>query len=445
MNPTFNLQDEINKATAGNTAPQSSVVSPGAYQYADGGQASMLPPTVTKQTTTPTPAPAVAPEPTIAETLTGIKQKALTIQEQINQMKEAEKRLQAPSYETGPTYEELYPEIDEKEIARRQRRLFQSQIDATNRMYDDILNQERLAGQGRLGTGRAIAARSGVLGSDFGEAQRQGIVGVNTAAERAVQNERAAKIGVILGEMRKAVADEITEKRAARQQGAENYINWLASSQTRKQNNANKAAQAILDAGLDPTQMDEAELTAIGQEAGLSVSDIISSYNQLKTANAAADLEARKTEAEIAKNQRFSLSEGQGMYDAEGNLIASRAKTYAPGTGATAIPETISSTIRQTLEANRGSDNYTDTGKYLAEYQDFVNAGGTPEQFLKNFDPDIYINPNDPTRGWLESQMKKQNTDPFAAFFGGGSSSVVPPADPIEEESKGWWSSLTGN
>lgn len=441
MPPTFNLQDEINKVTT-----QGSY---GDLPYRAGGQSTIMGPQepIVRPTTPTAPrstAPATAPAPTVGETLAGIKQKALTIQEQLNAMANKGK-VNTPTYDTGKTYEELYPEIDEREIERRQRRLFQSEIDATNRVYDDMLNQERLAGQGRLGTGRAIAARGGLLGSDFGEAQRQGIVSQNLGVERAVQNERSAKIGTILGTMRKAVADEITEKRAARQQGAENYINWLASSQTRKQNNANKAAQAILDAGLDPREMDEAELTAIGQDAGLSIADIISSYNQLKSANAAAELETRKTEAEIAKNQRFSLSEGQGMYDADGNLIASRAKTYKPETGSSAIPETISSTIRQTLESNRGSDNYTDTGKYLAEYQDFVNAGGTPEQFLKNFDPDIYINPSDPSRGWLESQMKKESSDPFAAFFGGGSSSVVPAADPVEEEIKGWWSSLTGN
>lgn len=445
MSPTFNLQDEINKVTT-----------QGAYgdlPYRAGGQSTVMGPQepIVRPTTPTAPrttAPATAPAPTVGETLAGIKQQALTIQEQINQMAAGKKKgkVNTPTYETGKTYEELYPEIDQREIERRQKRLFQKEIDATNRIYDDMLAQERLAGQGRLGTGRAIAARGGLLGSDFGEAQRQGIVGQNLGAERAVQNERSAKIGTIMGTMRKAVADEITEKRAARQQGAENYIKWLASSQERKANNAGKAAQAILDAGLDPTEMDEAELTAIGQDAGLSIADIISSYNQLKTASEAADLETRKTEAEIAKNSRFNLSEGQGMYDAEGNLLASRAKTYAPSTGtATDIPETISSSIRQTLESNRGSDNYTDTGKYLAEYEDFVNAGGTPEQFLKNFDPDIYINPADPTRSWLESQMKKETIDPYAGFTFGGASTAAPAVDPVEEETSGWWSSLTGN
>jgi hypothetical protein len=193
----------------------------------------------------------------------------MTIQQQLDAMKVAEvdnkKTLNNPTYETGPTFEELYKPIDEKEVARRQRKLFQSEIDATNRVYDDMLNQERLAGQGRLGTGRAISARGGLLGSDFGEAQRGNIVGYNQQSERAIQNERSAKIGGILGTMRKAVADELTEKRAARQQGAENYVKYLADAQTRKENNRNLAARAILDAGLDPATMDPAELEAVGK------------------------------------------------------------------------------------------------------------------------------------------------------------------------------------
>jgi hypothetical protein len=53
MNPTFNLQDEIDKAAAGTTAPMSypASVPAGAYQYADGGQATMRPPVTTAPTT----------------------------------------------------------------------------------------------------------------------------------------------------------------------------------------------------------------------------------------------------------------------------------------------------------------------------------------------------------------------------------------------------------
>lgn len=43
----------------------------------------------------------------------------------------------------------------------------QAQIDATNAMYRDQLNQARIRGQNRLGSGTAIQSRGGLLGSDF--------------------------------------------------------------------------------------------------------------------------------------------------------------------------------------------------------------------------------------------------------------------------------------
>ncbi len=296
------------------------------------------------------PTPTVAPTPVVTPTRNETLAKAEGL---LSELKNAtigetlgtKNTVATPAYESYPTFKELYPDINEKEIARQQRRLFQAEIDAANRVYDDMLAQERLAGQGRLGTGRAIAARGGLLGSDFGEAQRQNIVGQNLSAEAAVQNERAAKIGTILGTMRKAVADEITAKRQARQQGAENYINYLASARERKENNRNLAARAILDAGMDPTQMDEAELTAIGKEAGLSAQEIIMAYQDLKTTQDAAaaktDLETRKTEAEIAKNKRLVLSEGQTLLDEKGNIVYKAPKTYAPsssGSGSLSVP-----------------------------------------------------------------------------------------------------------
>jgi len=296
----------------------------------------------------PTPAPTIPTEPTIGDTLAGIKTKALGIQDILNTRAAAEKSLTDLNYETGPTYEELYPEVDEKAIQRQQMRLFQKEIDATNRVYQDMLNQERLAGQGRLGTQTAMAARGGLLGSDFGEAQRQTQLGANAQAERAIQNERLAKIGTIMGTMRKAVADEITNKRLARQQDAQSYIDYLAGAKSRREGNLKLAATALIDAGLDPLTMDPSELEAIGKEAGLSANDIIAQYRQSKkeqeAASAESDLSTRKTEAEIAKinadiakGKVVEIGEGTMLYNTETGETFKNPKTYAPGTGGSSI------------------------------------------------------------------------------------------------------------
>jgi hypothetical protein len=448
MPPTTQTYGSTNPLlqTKPTTPTISGVNGPGAMQMSSGAQASMTPPTaptVPRGTTTPTAvasAPAVAPQPTIGETLSGIKAQAATVQQGIDALKASEKKgkLNNPTYDTYPTFDELYKPIDEKAIARNQRKLFQAEIDATNRVYDDMLAQERLAGQGRLGTNAAISARGGLLGSDFGVAQANNVSAANSQAQQAVQNERMAKIGGIMGTMRKAVADEMTEKRAARQQGAENYISYLASARERKENNRNLAARAILDAGLDPATMDPTELDAVGKEAGLSAQEIIMAYKDLQSASAAEGLKTSKTQAEIDKINSdienagfFNLSEGQSRYDKDGKVIASKGKTYAPGTGSGGgVPSTIATTVRDRLESMRGSDTYTNTAEYLNEYSSYVEAGGSPEQFLKSFDPDKYVNPNDPSKGWLESQMKKvSQEDPLDALIAGALAEALVPQE----------------
>jgi hypothetical protein len=250
----------------------------------------------------------------------------------------------AGNYEQGRTFEEIYgkPE-DERKIMRNQMRLFQSEIDATNRIYDQMLAEEKQRGKGRIGSATAIQARGGLLGSDFANAQNNLTLSENAQAERAVQAERQAKIGAIMGNVRKAVADQITEKRLARQQGADNYIAYLASSSARKEKNLSAVASDMLDQDIDPATMDKKELDEVAKMAGVSTSEILAAYRSAKTAKTKADtaesLSTRKTEAEIAKlnDRSFTLSEGQAYYDADGKLIASRAKTYAPKDGGTTV------------------------------------------------------------------------------------------------------------
>lgn len=381
----------------------------------------------------PVVAPITPPEPTVGETLQGIKTQAMTIQDQVNQMKAAEgAAFQAPTLSTNNVPDPTLNPINERAIQRNQLKLFQAEIDATNKVYDQLYNQKVLEGTGRLGTQRAQAARGGLLGSDFGSAQQEKVMSYNTAEEQAVQAERQTKIGAIMGKVRTAVADEIAAKRLARTQDADAYLKYLTSRDETRAKNTQNIAESFLAQGIDPTTLSPDEMKAITGDSGISAADIINNYRAIKqTQDAAAaetDLKTRKTEAEISKINSdvenagfFNLSEGQSRYDANGNVIASKGKTYAPGTGSKGgVPEVIATTVRDRLESLRGQDTYTDTKKYLDEYSSYVEAGGAPEEFLKSFDPNKYINPADPTRGWLESQMKKASeVDPLDQLIAG--------------------------
>lgn len=313
-------------------------------------------PTAPVQTTPTAPVTPVAPEPTIGETLTGIKNEALRIQDVLNRRQAQEKGIGDITFDTGPSYEEVYAPVDEEAIRRNQMKLFQSEINATNKLYDEMLGQERMRGLGRLGTQRAISARGGLLGSDFGEAQRANVEGINVGQENLIQAERQAKIGSIMGTMRKAVADEIAAKRAARKEDAESYIAFLASAKERRQNNANLAASALLSAELDPTTMAPAELDAIAKEAGLKTQDIILAYQTAKAGAESAGLESRKTQAEIdkieadiAKGKLVTIGEGTMLYNTETGETFKNPKTYAPGTGSAATKDYLTTDNKKAL------------------------------------------------------------------------------------------------
>ena len=53
------------------------------------------------------------------------------------------------------------------------------------------------------------------------------------------------------------------------------------------------------------------------------------------------------------------------------------------------------------------ADRYADTGEYMKMLDEFVNAGGAPQDFIKEYDPNVYINPKDETRSFLQAAMKK--------------------------------------
>lgn len=49
------------------------------------------------------------------------------------------------------------------------------------------------------------------------------------------------------------------------------------------------------------------------------------------------------------------------------------------------------------LEGSRGADGYSNTQLYADAYNEWTRQGGLPKDFFSRFDPDIYLNPDDPT------------------------------------------------
>lgn len=260
-------------------------------------------------------------------TLDSIKQQALAIQAQIPGATGYTKAFNAPTPEAGfeDPYRQLTPQ-EERRIRREQMKMFQKEIDATNQIYDEMVRQERLAGEGRLGSQAAMGARSGLLGSDFQGAAEEGVRRDTAAIIGGVQAERRAKIAAIEGKGRQEAAAEIAAKNKANREGADAKIKFMSEKKDRQARNLKKLAASLIEQGLNPDELSAEELKALTTSYGTTEADIRAEYTSEKVA---ADKEAEKNK----KDTTFTLGEGQARYDEFGNIIAQRAKTYAPKEG----------------------------------------------------------------------------------------------------------------
>lgn len=207
--------------------------------------------------------------------------------------------------------------VDENKIYRDTMKKFQAEIDAVNQVYDEMYRAKVEEGRGRLGSTRAISARGGLLGSDFAAGQKKETLDYNASIVNAVNAERNAKIGAIMGTVRQSAADEVAAKRKAKEEGIASLLDYNAKKQERLTSNMATLAGALYAQGVDPREMDEAEIAEIATTYGTTADNIFATYDNYKA-------------EQDAKAEGFTLSEGQARYDSQGNVIASKGKTYAP-------------------------------------------------------------------------------------------------------------------
>lgn len=227
--------------------------------------------------------------------------------------------------------------VDEDQIMQDKLRQFQAEIDATNQIYAGMLSEQKEENRGTLGSARAIQARSGFLGSSFGQAEDANVIKQGNEQLNLIRAEQAAKINAILGLARQSAAQEIAQKRQAQKEGLQNYLTYLTTAQERRQSRMSALAQELLDQGIDPAEVDAKDLKRIAREYGFNEEDIVLGYQSEKKAREQAEAEAKALAEEKAFERRiksrFNLSEGEVMYErdpvtGELQILASRPKTF---------------------------------------------------------------------------------------------------------------------
>lgn len=153
---------------------------------------------------------------------------------------------------------------DEAKIRADAQTAVQAQVDSIKNTYAGILQQAAVTGQNDLGRTRATAARSGTLGSDFGNAELDTTQKNNDANAQAIAAERDQKITTLLGaaDDRATAQIEADKNRAAT--NSENYLNFLKS-------NADQAKSDVKDmaaAGLTPDQLPQDKFNQLVDQTG---------------------------------------------------------------------------------------------------------------------------------------------------------------------------------
>lgn len=103
--------------------------------------------------------------------------------------------------------------VDEATIREQTRQRMQASIDAINAQYTNLVAQENVRGEDRAGQTRAINARSGLLGSDFGASQAAKTEEFNKTQVKYLADEQNAKIQAVMQNIEDRASAEIQAKK----------------------------------------------------------------------------------------------------------------------------------------------------------------------------------------------------------------------------------------
>lgn len=294
---------------------------------------------------------------------------------------------------------------DEAKIREQKLQEMQAAIDATNSMYADQLVRAKQVGAGRLGTTTAISARTGNLGSDFGNAQYNTQEQGNEDTYKSIENERLAKVNALLTQAKTDATTEIANKRAEFAKGLDSRLAYYQSADQRKSDNTAKAIKAVIAQGLDPNNIDPTSLKSFATYYGIDPTDITAGYAEAKKTYDQALIKANPAFTLNAGDQRSQFNPKTGKYE-----VVSSAP-FKPTVASTSKPNT-NAQAEKLLDASRGNDGYANPDVYQQAYEAFP---GTLKQFQLAFPPEKYVNPKNKTLPeYLRPTVKTNSKIPSA-------------------------------
>lgn len=175
-------------------------------------------------------------------------------------------RYTQPNVPVAPLAKPVMANVDENAIREATRKRMQTSIDAIDASYNNMLSQERIQGEDRSGQTRAITARSGTLGQDFGNAAQAKTTTLNKNQEQQLADQRDAKVASVMQGIEDRSQSLIESAKA---EAAGNYDRESAEYQN-LQESARADLTALASSGFDIDTMDEGRKAALFQQAGFT-------------------------------------------------------------------------------------------------------------------------------------------------------------------------------
>jgi hypothetical protein len=175
--------------------------------------------------------------------------------------------------------------LDENAIRESVRKSMQSNIDAINSYYAELLRREDEAGLARTDKVRALNVNSGLTGSNFATSADLQQKDKNSAARNALLAEQNVKVQEVNGNIDRIAREEIKAQKQEKLGDAEAYATYLEKARTQSRADLETLAKS----GVDISTIDTKRRSALFKAAGFDDDLGFLYYNALKPKAAQLD------------------------------------------------------------------------------------------------------------------------------------------------------------
>ena len=329
---------------------------------------------------------------------------------------------------------------DESMIRSKALEAVEAQKNAIINTYAGLVAEERKTGVGRLGRTRATAARSGTLGSDFGNADLAETDKLNADQVAALEREKQLKIEELFNGVNKDVADRVQKQKDLAKANMETRLAYFKETADK----AKSQVKALAQAGATIDDLTDVEFNHLLETTGMTEEQLKTEFTINKPKKDIVHQEVMGNKyLVVSKDPKtgalksetvdlgFSVPQGYKVQKLDNGQIlfmpdkidpsrpfSEQVMTYGSPTGNNPTENTKPITdgaLKTTQgdiakgvqflnsggvdqESGRefngvGTDGWADPNLYKYLYDQWRANGGTPSGFIKYYPPKDYVNP----------------------------------------------------